>query len=108
MNEPTNCLILADGTVLENSSGGYADGQLWCWVKGKTLGECFALFTDESKTREIVVRYSTQQFVYVGMTDMLLIKKDEEESEITIRMAHPNGRRPEIREEPVGLDEITE
>lgn len=101
MNTLINCLVLADGTILENSSGGYADRNLWCWINGKTMNECYALFTDPEKTKTITVNYATSQIIYKGFTELLLIKKGTDgfdHETVDVRLTWPEGGEHEIIE----------
>lgn len=76
MDHVYNSLVLADGTVLEGSSCGFSDKTLWCWVSGRSMADCFSIFTDSEKTKEITVLYYTSGVHYKGFTDMQIIRKD--------------------------------
>lgn len=99
MDQPINSLLLADGTIIENSSCGAGGKDLWCWVTGKSMAECFAIFNDAAKTREITIKYNTSMVKYIGYTDMLLIKKDD--PNVSIRLTWPEGGEHSIIEIPV-------
>jgi hypothetical protein len=99
MDQPVNSLLLADGTILENSSCGAAGRDLWCWVPGKSLAECFSLFNDAAKTREITISYTTEKIKYIGYTEFILIRKTEDS--INIRMTWPEGGDHSIVEIPI-------
>lgn len=71
-------LVLADGTVLENSECGYYEHELHCWVKDRTMTEVFELFSDPDKTRVISYTYRDYTQIYRGFVDMILIRKTEE------------------------------
>ena len=71
-------LIMKDGTILTDSQCGYADHTLWCYVKGLTMSEAFAMFSDPEKTGKIIFRYSYGvEEVYEGFTEMISINKRE-------------------------------
>lgn len=70
-------VVLADGTRLEESQCGYANHHLWCYVKGLSFQEVFAVFSDPEKTIDIRFRYGTQEEVYIGFTEVDIIKRSE-------------------------------
>ena len=61
-------IVLMDGTILNDSSAGYADGHLWLTIVGKTLQEAALLFLDPSKTARIQFDYGEMRDVYEGFT----------------------------------------
>ena len=61
-------IVLADGTILNDSTAGYADGLLWLTITGKSLQECAMLFFDTSKTARIQFDYGEMRDVYEGYT----------------------------------------
>ena len=67
-------LIMNDGTVYSDSECGYADHQLWCYVKNSNLTDVFAVFSDSSKTEKIIFRYGSTEEIYTGFTALNLIK----------------------------------
>lgn len=69
-------LILADGTELEDSYAGYAEGFLWCYLRGLSMAEAGALFLDPEKTAEIIFQYGEMEDVYDGMTDCRILRMD--------------------------------
>lgn len=71
-------LILADGTRLENSTAGYAEGFLWCYVHEMSMPETAALFFDPAKTATITFEYGEMTDVYHGMTQCRVIGEDME------------------------------
>lgn len=71
-------LILADGTVLENSECGYYEHELHCWIKDRTMAEVFELFSDPNKTAFISYTYRDYTQIYRGFTEMFLIRKTED------------------------------
>jgi hypothetical protein len=73
----TPTLILKDGTVLEGSECGYADHNLWCYIKNLSLTETFAVFSDPSKTETIIFRYGNTEEKYVGFTNLDIVHKKE-------------------------------
>lgn len=77
-DESVYSLILADGTVLDNSNCGYNEGILHCWIKEKTLNEVFSLFSDPEKTKVIKHVYRSQVIIYRDFTDLYLIRKLED------------------------------
>ncbi len=70
-------LILNDGTELEESQCGYAEHRLWCYIKGLTLAEAFAVFSDPEKTQTIRFQYGSVTDTYIGFTEIDLIRKSE-------------------------------
>ena len=70
-------LILKDGTRLEKSECGYADHTLWCYIRELTLAEVFAAFSDPEKTEEIRFLYGDTEEIYIGFTELNLIRKSE-------------------------------
>lgn len=104
MEELMNCLVMADGTVLEASSCGYADKNLWCWVSGKTMPECFAIFNDPEKISEITVLYTTSGIRYKGFTDMITIRKGSDglgNETVDVQLTWPEGGEHSIEEFPI-------
>lgn len=73
----TPVLILKDGTELEGSECGYAEHHLWCYIKGMSFGDAFAVFSDPTKTEEMVFKYGSREEKYVGFTDLDVIQKRE-------------------------------
>ena len=53
-------LVLADGTVLDECECGYADRQLWCYLRNLTFNQAFQLFSDSEKTCEIIFEYGLE------------------------------------------------
>lgn len=87
----SNTIILADGTILENCGCGYANGSLWLWFEDKSMKECFDLFIDPKITKKIEMYYVTEKITYVGFTSMLLIRHQESDDRIEVRMTWPDG-----------------
>lgn len=98
MNEERNCVILADGTKLSNTGCGYSERNLWCWIRdGKGIQECFMLFTDPEKTKNILFRYPGKKSIrYKGFTEFLLIRKVEDG--VDVRLTWPDGGTHSIEE----------
>lgn len=94
MSQPKDSLRLADGTVLENSSCGFANRTIWCWISGKPMADCFSLFSDPEKTETISMKYQTTGYRYRGFTDMNVIRKNTDSvgrEIIEVRLAVPDG-----------------
>lgn len=70
-------IILADGTELPDSECGYADHTLWCYIKNKSMGEVFGMFSDPEKTSYIHSIFGSQEREYVGFTELNLIQQSE-------------------------------
>ena len=66
-------LILADGTVLENSEAGYAERVLWCYLKDVNMQTAAALFLDPTKTATIRFEYGEMATEYEGYTECINI-----------------------------------
>ena len=101
MSQPANSLQLADGTILEDSSCGFADKTIWCWIKGRTMADCFALFSDPEKTKTISMMYHASGYRYKGFTDMQVIRKGMDalgRETVDIKLAVPDGGTYSIEE----------
>lgn len=70
-------LILKDGTVMEEGECGYSRNHLWCWVKGITMAEAFAIFSNPDKTSEIRFQYGSTEDTYTGFTELTAVQKGE-------------------------------
>ena len=111
MNQPVNSLMLADGTVMENSSCGYADKSLWCWISGRSMTDCFPIFSDSKKTNEIVVLFRTGGIRYKGFTELTSIRKGTDvfgKDTIDIRLTWPEDGEHSIEEFQLHKDEEEE
>ena len=86
MSQPANSLLLADGTLLENSSCGASSRDLWCWVSGRTMAECLTIFSDSEKTGVITAGYKTSHVIYTGYTELLGISRNNDPLELGIRI----------------------
>lgn len=54
-------LVMKDGTIVKTvMSGVNEQGDLWIHVADKSFLECAILFSDQSKTQEMRVRYSPE------------------------------------------------
>ena len=70
-------LTLADGTIYENSTCGYSEGWLWCYLPADTdIHEAFSVFSDKEKTHEIQFRSGNDTTLYKNFTDFFGISKD--------------------------------
>ena len=109
-----NTLVMADGTTFEDSSCGFGDRYLWCWLKRRAMAECFAIFTDPEKTSEIAMVYNTKTVVYKGFTELLLIKRGVDvfgDETVDVRLTWPEGGEHSIEEftpEPEEPEQPTE
>ena len=71
-------LILKDGPVIENGSAGLADGFLWLWFAGYSLGEAAMIVFDPSKTSRIIFQYGEDEDVYNGFTNCVSLSIDSD------------------------------
>ena len=69
-------LILMDGTTIENGACGYADGFLWCYIRGYTMAQAATVFFDPSKTGRITFQYGEMSDVYEGFTNCTNLSVD--------------------------------
>ena len=76
-----NKLILDDGTVLDNCECGYYNRTLWCYLKGFSFNEAFALFSDSNSFKTITFEFGIdsyrKQIIYKGLTSLIAIEKHE-------------------------------
>lgn len=96
-------LILADGTVLENSRCGFADGTLWCWISGLTMADCFSIFSNPDNVRTITRLYQTVGYRYTGFINIDTIKRGTDglgNDTIDVKLT-PNGNDFSIEEFPI-------
>ena len=82
-----NKILFADGTVLENCSVGFADGNLWIYT-ALSVREAAEIFLDAARTAEIAYTQGDYTQTYVGYTDPRNID------------AIPEGTRVMMRKEP--------
>ena len=79
----TEKLILVDGTELEGCACGF-DGQysLWCYLKNKSFGEAFQLFSDPENFKTVVYEMDIVDLVhritYTGMTELSAIQQERD------------------------------
>ena len=90
-------LVLADGTVLENSNCGVADDSLWVWVAGKTLNECFKIFSNPDKTSRIEA-YFVNHTIYTGFTELTSIMVNNTTKTVDIRLTWPKDGTHSVEE----------
>ena len=93
-------LTLADGTELDGSCG-LAGRSLWCWVNNKTMADCFVLFTDPEKTKEITILYTVTGYRYKGFTILELIKTGTDalgNETIDVKLTWPEGGEHSVEE----------
>ena len=96
-----NTLVMADGTIFEDASCSFNDRYLWCWLKRRAMTECFAIFTDPEKTKEIAMVYNDRTIVYKGFTEMILIKKSDDmfgDETVDVQLIWPEGGEHSIEE----------
>lgn len=62
-------LILNDGTILEGSEAGYADGFLWLYITGMSLQDAAIMAFNPEKTRKIAFWYENMHDDYEGFTE---------------------------------------
>lgn len=107
MNAFNTSLLLADGTVLENCSCGFADKTIWCWTNGLSMADCFSIFSDPTKTNTISCLYMTHGVRYRGFTEMDAIRKSLDSfgnETVNVRLV-PVGDNYEIEEFPINNTE---
>lgn len=62
-------LILADGTEFDNSSCGFSEKILWCYINSYESENAVMLsFMDKTKTSTITFQYGSNSDVYEGYT----------------------------------------
>lgn len=74
-----------DGTVLQNASIGYADGVIWCYIKGENIVNMFALFADPEKTKHLEFHYGEMVDVYDGFIVIGAALQNETKAQIMLR-----------------------
>ena len=107
MNELTTVLSLADGTRLEGSCG-FSDRSLWCWISGRTMADCFSLFSDSEKTKLIDSPGIKTGIRYKGFTVLELIKTGTDafgRMTIDVRLTWPEGGEHSIEKYPMEPEE---
>lgn len=64
-------LILADGTEFQNGTCGYAEKNLWCYIRGYESESAVLLcFMDKAKLQTITFQYGSNSDVYEGFTEL--------------------------------------
>lgn len=61
-------LVLADGTIINDGTAGYAGGNLWLKLPGMTMPEAAAVVFDSTKTEVIRFDYGEMRDTYEGYT----------------------------------------
>ncbi len=91
-------LILANGEVLDDCQAGYADGSLWCWLRGCTMGQAYSLFSVPDNIREITFIYGSLKAIFRGadILEAIITNRDDisvrlSGDEITAEMDIPVG-----------------
>jgi len=69
-------IVLNDGTIIPDGRVGYAEGFLWCYLTGYTLGQAATLFFDTNRTAKITFVYGEMQDIYEGFTSPFHISTD--------------------------------
>ena len=70
------CLILNDGTVIENGQAWNPGGVLRCFFDGYTIEAAATLFFDPTKTERITFQSDGTEEVFEGYTDCTGIELD--------------------------------
>lgn len=81
-------LILADGTLLEESDCGYFDHELHCWIRKMDMTGAFLMFSDSERTKTIHYLYLGTEEVYDGFTQIVLVRQMEDYVEIRLKGGH--------------------
>ena len=75
-------LKLKDGTVLDDCSCGYANREIWCFLKGRTIFEAIQIFSDPAKFETIIFEFGIPidytRLTYSGITELITIDQQEE------------------------------
>ena len=77
-------LKLNDGTLLEGSEAGYAEPDVWCFLRDVDFGRAYELFSDPEKTAFIRYQFGSTEIIYEGYTELNAIQKNS--SGISVRM----------------------
>ena len=75
---------LHNGATYEDSTCGYADGFLWCYIQNHTLQEVVSTFFDSTATCEIVFEYGEKADTYEGFTFVRFMQPSETGCEICL------------------------
>ena len=68
---------LHDGTTYEDSTCGYADGFLWCYINGLSMAQVANKFFDPAATDQIVFEYGEMSDTYEGFTFVRFMQATE-------------------------------
>lgn len=79
-------LTLKDGTAYPGGEAGLADGVLWCYLQGESLGRAYADFADGEKTGRIAFAYGEEEKIYEGYTALTCIRLDRQTGDVAIRL----------------------
>ena len=85
-------LVLKDGTVLNNCSCGYANKELWCFLKDRTLFDAIQLFSGPEKFQTIVYEFGIPinytRITYMSITGVVTF--DQQETQTDVRLVGDN------------------
>ena len=70
-------IVMADGTELIDSTIGYSDGHIWCFLVNISFSTAYELFSDAQKTGTLIFDYGDMQDVYEGYTKVHTVKTTE-------------------------------
>ena len=73
-----------NGVTYENSSCGYSDGFLWCYIVGHTLSEVAITFIDPTATDVIIFEYGEMSDTYEGYTFVRFMQSSENGCDICL------------------------
>ena len=93
-------LTLADGTEFDGSCG-FSGRSLWCWILNKSMADCFSIFTNQEKTKEITILYTVTGYRYKGFTSLELIKTGTDalgNPTVDVKLTWPEGGEHSIEE----------
>ena len=80
-------IILADGTIYEDSNAGYADGSLWLYLTGVSMIDAWPGVADPEKTAEIVYEFGEESITYDGYTSIQILMATENGCKACLRKA---------------------
>ena len=75
---------LHNGVTYEDSTCGYADGFLWCFIAGYTMQEVAGVFFDHQATSVILFEYGELADRYEGYTSVAFMKATENGCDICL------------------------
>jgi hypothetical protein len=94
-------LILKDGTVLEGCECGYANKELWCFLKNRTMADAIQYFSDPAKFETIVFEFGIPidytRLTYSGFTELITISRQDEETDVRLIGDHIEKTEEAIR-----------